>query len=40
MVVVNFLHFLCNLIIAGALLRYIELTFRGTWVSQALGVIY
>jgi hypothetical protein len=40
MIAVNFLHFLLNLLIAGALIRYIELTFRGSWISQALGVIY
>lgn len=40
MVVVGFLWFLANLLIAGALIRFIELTWRGSAVSQALGVIY
>jgi hypothetical protein len=40
MIAVNFLHFLLNLLIAGALIRFIELQFRGSWISQALGVIY
>lgn len=40
MIVMNFMHFMLNLLIAGAVLRFIELTFQGTWISQALGVIY
>jgi hypothetical protein len=40
MVVVGFAWFLANLLIAGGLIRFIELTFRGSWISQALGVIY
>lgn len=40
MIVINQLHFMLQLLIAGAIIRYIELTFRGSWISQALGVIY
>lgn len=40
MIVINQLHFILQLLIAGAIIRYIELTFRGSWISQALGVIY
>jgi hypothetical protein len=38
--VVGFLWFLANLLIAGALIRFVELTWKGTPLSNALGVIY
>lgn len=34
------LNYLAWLLIWGGILRLIEYTFRGTWISQALGVIY
>lgn len=37
---VDFVHFLAYLLLAGTLIRTIELVFHGSAVSQALGVIY
>jgi hypothetical protein len=37
---IDFLHFLAYLIIAGALIRTIEMHWPDSWVGRALGVIY
>jgi hypothetical protein len=37
---VDFLHFLAQLLIAGALIRFIELRWPDSWVGRGLGVIY
>ena len=37
---VTFVHFLAFLLIAGAMIRYIELRWPDTWLGRALGVIY
>lgn len=40
MYAVDFLKFVVYLIIAGALIRSIELHFPDSWVGRALGVVY
>ena len=40
MLLVEFLRFWAMLLLAGGLTRLIELTWKGSPVSQALGVIY
>lgn len=37
---VTFIHFLAMLIIAGALIRYIESMWPDSWIGRALGVVY
>jgi len=37
---VNFVHFLAFLLIAGAMIRFIELRWPDSAVGSALGVIY
>jgi hypothetical protein len=40
MYTVDFIKFLAYLIIAGALIRTIEMHFPDSWVGRALGVVY
>jgi hypothetical protein len=37
---ISFLHFLAQLLIAGALIRFVELRWPDSWVGRSLGVIY
>jgi hypothetical protein len=37
---IDFLHFLAYLIIAGAMIRFVEMRWPESWAGRALGVIY
>lgn len=37
---IGMIHFIAQLIIAGAFLRFVELKWPDTWIGHALGVVY
>lgn len=37
---IEFVRFVAMLIIAGAMLRFVELRWPDTWIGRSLGVVY